>query len=108
MVQSYLCYIAILKTLQTISKKVELKAVKLLILAVNASVKTWEEILLANFLPAFELISHSNYEERPYVFYKLIIQINYLRMFSLKLEYAYEIQYEFDQIDLESYIIGQR
>ena len=56
MVQSYLCYIAILKTLQTISKKVELKAVKLLILAVNASVKTWEEILLANFLPAFEFI----------------------------------------------------
>ena len=66
-------YIAILKTAQTISKKVEHKAVKLLILAVNASVKTWEEILLANFLPAFELISHSNYEERPYVFYKLII-----------------------------------
>ena len=29
-------------------------------------------------------------------------------MFSVKREYAYEIHYEFDQIDLESYIIGQR
>ena len=42
-------YIAILKTAQTISKKVEHKAVKLLILAVNASVKTCEEIPRANF-----------------------------------------------------------
>ena len=44
-----LCYIAILKTPQTISKKVEHKAVKLLILAVNASVKTCEEIPRENF-----------------------------------------------------------
>ena len=69
MVQSYLCYIAIPKTLQTISKKLELKAVKLLILAVNASVKTCEEILPANFLLGCELISYSNYKERPLRWY---------------------------------------
>ena len=45
----YVIYIAIPKTAQTISKKVEHKAVKLLILAVNASVKTCEEIPRANF-----------------------------------------------------------